>query len=353
MNRYHRQILLPQVGQSGQDRLAGAHVLLVGCGALGSVLADQLVRAGLGSIRIADRDVVELTNLQRQVLFDEEDARQGVPKAVAAARRLRQVNSEVGVDAIIADVHAGNVEALVGVEAGGRRVDLILDGTDNVETRYLLNDVAVKHAVPWVYGACVGTEGRVMTLRPPHTACLRCVFAEPPAAGELPTCDTAGVLGPVAAAVASLQAVAAIKVLTGQADAASEALIAVDLWAGRFRTTSLSDAKHPDCRTCGRREFDFLDSPSGRPVSLCGRNSVQVRPAVAPVALDLGRIAAKLRALGRVEQSAYLVRCDLKDVSMADSAKLQLTVFLDGRAIIHGTTNTEQARSIYARTVGS
>ena len=353
MNRYHRQILLSQIGPSGQERLSAAHVLLVGCGALGSVLADQLVRAGVGSMCIVDRDVVELTNLQRQVLFDEDDARQGVPKAVAAARRLQWVNSEVRVEPVVADVHAGNVEELVGLGVSGRRVDLILDGTDNVETRYLLNDFAVKHGVPWIYGACVGTEGRVMTIRPPHTACLRCVFADPPEAGELPTCDTAGVLGPVAAAVASVQSVAAIKLLTGQADAATEALVTLDLWAGRFRATSLSDARRPDCRTCGRREFDFLDSPSGRPVSLCGRNAVQVRPAVAPVAFDLGRIAAKLRALGPVEQNAYLVRCALEDASRGESPKLQLTVFRDGRAIIQGTTNTEQARSIYARTVGS
>jgi molybdopterin/thiamine biosynthesis adenylyltransferase len=353
LNRYHRQILLPEIGPAGQDRLSASHVLLVGCGALGSVLADQLVRAGVGSIRIVDRDVVELTNLQRQVLFDEEDARQGVPKAVAAARRLERVNSQVRIEPVVADVHAENVEELSGLEPGGRRADLVLDGTDNVETRYLLNDVSVKHGVPWVYGACVGTEGRVMTIRPPHTPCLRCVFPEPPEAGELPTCDTAGVLGPVAAAVASIQAVAAIKLLTAQADADSEGFVTLDPWAGRFRSASLADARRPDCVACGRRQFEFLDRPSSRSVSLCGRNAVQVRPSVAPVAFDLDRVAAKLRVLGRVEQSSYLVRCELQDTRVGQTTRLLLTVFCDGRAIIQGTSSTDQARSIYARAVGS
>jgi adenylyltransferase/sulfurtransferase len=345
LDRYHRQILLWQIGQSGQDRLAASHVLLVGCGALGCVLADQLVRAGVGSLRIVDRDVVELTNLQRQVLFDEEDARLGVPKAVAAAGRLERVNSSVRIEPVVADVHAENVEALAGVEPRGRRADLVLDGTDNVETRYLLNDVSVKHGVPWVYGACVGTEGRVMTIRPPETACLRCVFPQPPEAGELPTCDTAGVLGPVAGAVASLQAVAAIKVLTGHAEATSERLVTMDLWGGRFRSTCLADAKRLDCLTCGERRFEFLERTTHRSVSLCGANAVQVRPSVSPTAFDLNRIAAKLRTFGSVEQSPYLVRCELQG--------LRLTVFGDGRAIIQGTTNAEHARSLYARVIGS
>jgi adenylyltransferase/sulfurtransferase len=345
VNRYHRQILLPQIGPAGQDRLAASHVLLVGCGALGCVLADQLVRAGVGSLRIVDRDVVELTNLQRQVLFDEEDARQGVPKAVAAVRRLQRVNSAVRIEPVVADVHAENVEALAGLEPGGRRADLVLDGTDNVETRYLLNDVSVKHGVPWVYGACVGTEGRVMTIRPPETACLRCLFPRPPEAGELPTCDTAGVLGPVAAAVASVQAVAAMKMLTGQMGAVTDVFVRMNLWAGRFRSTSLADAKRGDCLTCGQRRFEFLDGRARGSVSLCGRNAVQIRPSVSPAAFDLDRIAAKLRTFGQVEQSRYLVRCELHG--------LRLTVFGDGRAIIHGTTDAERARSLYARAIGS
>ena len=349
VDRYHRQTLLPQIGAAGQARLGAAHVLLVGCGALGSVLADQLVRAGVGSLRIVDRDVVELTNLQRQVLFDESDAREGTPKAVAAAARLRRINSEVRVEPIVADLHAGNVEAFAGLEAGARPADLILDGTHNVETRFLLNDVAVKHGRPWVYGACVGMDGRVMVVHPPRTPCLRCVFPEPPGPGELPTCDTAGVLGPVAAAVASLQMVAALKLLTGQASAHANELVSVDLWKGRFRATSLDDAKRSDCPTCAKRRFEFLDrADAGQAVSLCGRNAVQIRPARNAGGLDLAALEEKLRSSGNVERTPFLLRC-----KPADHAPLQLTVFGDGRAIIHGTTDSKRARSAYARWIGT
>src|SRR5687767_13669811 len=271
-DRYHRQTLLPQIGRTGQERLARAHVLLVGCGALGTVIAEQLVRAGVGTLRIVDRDVVELSNLQRQTLFEESDAAEGVPKAVAAERRLSRVNSEVTIDAVVADFFAGNAE-----EFG--ECDLILDGTDNVETRYLINDLSVKTGVPWVYGACVGTEGRVMTVRTPETACLRCVFPEPPGVGELPTCDTAGVLGPLAGVVASLQALAAIKLLSGNESAVAREMTVIDVWSNRIRSVNLADARRADCPTCGQRQFEFLEAGTvRRPVSLCGRNAVQVRP---------------------------------------------------------------------------
>src|SRR5262245_34353204 len=213
IDRYHRQTLLPQIGEAGQRKLAGARVLLVGCGALGSTIAEQLARAGIGHLRNADRDIVELTNLQRQVLFDDSDAAGGLPKAVAAANRLSKINSTITIEPRVVDVDALNVEQLV---AG---CDMILDGTDNVATRYLVNDVAVKHTIPWIYGACVGTEGRVMTIRPGAGACLRCIFPQPPNASELATCDTAGVLGPVASVVGAMQALAAIKLLSGNADA--------------------------------------------------------------------------------------------------------------------------------------
>src|ERR1019366_9198861 len=239
MDRYHRQKLLPFIGDDGQARLDKSRVLLVGCDALGSVIADQLVRAGIGHLTQVDRDIVELTNLQRQVLFDEADARDGVPKAIAAGNRFKAINSSVTIEPIVMDVHSGNIEELAGVLPSSRSgrpegalastaaeqsapsgrplrgVDLILDGSDNVETRYLINDVAVKHGIPWVYGACVGVEGRVMLIRPGQGPCLRCVFPNPPEAGELPTCDTAGVLGPAAAIVASMQVIASIQFLTG------------------------------------------------------------------------------------------------------------------------------------------
>jgi molybdopterin/thiamine biosynthesis adenylyltransferase len=412
MDRYHRQSLLPQIGPAGQARLAAARVLLVGCGALGTSVADLLVRAGVGFLRIVDRDVVELTNLQRQVLFDEADAADGTPKAVAAAKRLRAVNSAVTVEPVVADVDAGNVESLaglVGKDEGGRMKDegeaetpspdassssctlhasslpfspvhLLLDGTDNVETRYLLNDVSAKHGVPWVYGACVGVDGRVMAVRPGVTPCLRCVFPSPPGPGELPTCDTAGVLGPAAAVVAALQATAAIQLLVG-AEVPNQ-LVRFDLWRGRLGATPLADARRPDCPACGGaagttgggaagdgaaaggRRYDFLDTPgggAGGSTSLCGRNAVQVRPATVVGGgaaagrprVDLKALAARLAAAGEVQQTPHLLRCRLAGETGGAGGELSLTVFPDARAIVHGTSDPARARTLYARWVGA
>jgi adenylyltransferase/sulfurtransferase len=340
-NRYHRQTLLPQIGRDGQERLATSRVLLVGCGALGTVLAEQLVRAGVGTLRIVDRDIVELTNLQRQTLFDESDAAEGVPKAIAAERRLRAINSEVRIEPVVADFHAGNAEELAGP------ADVILDGTDNVETRYLLNDLAVKRSNPWVYGACVGTEGRVMTVLPGSGPCLRCVFPEPPAAGELPTCDTAGVLGPLAGVIASLQSITAIKLLSANAEAVAREMLVIDVWANRIRSIDLTDARRSDCRTCGHHMFDSLDgTPSRRLVSLCGRNAVQVQPERRGK-IELSALANRLDAVGVVTRTPYLLRFALRDESAT-----QLTVFPDGRVIVAGTTDLDRARSLCARFVG-
>lgn len=348
IDRYHRQVLLPQVGPDGQERLRQSSVLLVGCGALGGVIADQLVRAGIGKLRIADRDIVELTNLQRQVLFDEADARDGVPKAIAAAQKLAKINSEVTLDAPVTDVHAGNVEALAGCEGDGPPVDLILDGTDNVATRYLLNDVSVKHGIPWVYGACVGVEGRCMAIVPPTGPCLQCIFSEPPEASELPSCDTAGVLASAATIIASLQVTAALRILLAGRMTTTEPLFSVDVWAGRFRSISLHGQKRADCICCGQREFRFLDiRDAGDGASLCGRNAVQIRPQSGS-AVKLPQLAGKLTKSGRVQQTPHLLRC-----ALYEPAELRLTVFPDGRAIIHGTTDLERARSIYARFVGN
>ena len=348
MNRYHRQTLLPQIGVAGQARLTSARVLLVGCGALGTVLAEQLVRAGVGMLRIVDRDIVELTNLQRQVLFDEQDVREQAPKAIAAARRLARINSSVTIEPVVADLHAGNVEDLAGLTAGDR-VDLMLDGTDSVETRYLLNDVSVKHAVPWIYGACVGMVGRVMAIRPPETACLRCLFAMPSGAAELATCDTAGVFSPVAAVVASLQSAAALKILLGEHQAVAEQLVVIDLWENQLRAISTADARRPDCIACGQRRFEFLEQRAGSATtSLCGRNAIQIRPPPGHNAVDLHDLAAKLAGAGILEQTPYLLRCQL-----SEPADLKLTVFGDGRLIVHGTADPDRARSIYARFVGS
>jgi len=337
VNRYQRQTLLPQFGPAAQDSLARARAVLIGCGALGCALADQLVRAGIGHLRIVDRDVVELTNLQRQMLFDESDASLGLPKAVAAANRLGAVNSEVTIEPMVVDLHAANAEEVIGA-------DLVLDGTDNAETRYLLNDVAVKHGIEWVYGACVGTEGRMMAVRPGRTPCLRCLFPTPPAPGTLPTCDTTGILGPVAVTIASLQALAAIQLLIG-ADVPNQ-LVSFDGWRGRWHSTPL-DGPREGCTACGKRNFEFLAQRERPPVALCGRNAVQVQPASGAGEFRLAPVAEKLRKVGQVEQTPYLLRCAL------ESSDLRLTLFTDGRMIVHGTSALERARSIYARYIGS
>ncbi|MEO6436521.1 MAG: ThiF family adenylyltransferase [Tepidisphaeraceae bacterium] len=351
VTRYHRQTLLSQIGEVGQRRLGAARVLLVGCGALGTVIADQLVRAGVGFVRLCDRDLVELTNLQRQVLFDESDAAAGLPKAVAAANRLARINSTVAIKPHVVDVHSGNIESLLD------GIDLALDGTDNVETRYLLNDACVKRNVPWVYGACVGTTGRVMGIMPGGTArggdaggspCLRCLFPDPPGPGDLATCDTAGVLGAASNVVASLQVAEAMKILLADASAATE-LTTIDLWPVRVRTISTRGARREECQACGLRRFEFLDvRPGATATSLCGRNTVQVRPPAANRAtIDLKAITQRLSTAGDCEQTSFFVRCALRE------SGLTLTLFPDGRGLVHGTSDVALARSVYARFVGS
>jgi adenylyltransferase/sulfurtransferase len=339
IDRYHRQTLLSRIGEDGQRRLQSARVLLVGCGALGTVIADQLVRGGVGMVRLCDRDLVELTNLQRQVLFDETDAAAGTPKAVAAAARLARINSSIVIDPHVVDVHSGNIEPLMD------GVDLVLDGTDNVETRYLINDAAVKHGIPWIYGGCVGTSGRVATIIPIKGACLRCLFPQPPGPGELPTCDTAGVLAGAANIVASLQVAAAYKVLLEDPSAAE--MVSIDVWPVRVHAVSIADGRRPDCPTCGERKFEFLDArPGAAAAALCGRNTVQIRPSNAVNTIDFDAITPRLASAGVVERTPFFVRCSPRE------SKLTLTLFPDGRAMIHGTSDPAVARSLYARLVG-
>lgn len=337
MDRYHRQILLPQVGVAGQAKLAAASVLLVGCGALGTVTADYLARAGVGRLTIVDRDVVELTNLQRQTLFDQADADRVTPKAVAAAGRLRAVNGDVRIDPVVADLTTGNVQRLLAES----QATLIIDGTDNAETRYLINDIAVKLGLPWIYGACVGVDGRVMAIEP-RGPCLRCVFPEPPAPGEIETCDTAGVLGPAAGVVASLQAGAAIRRLLG--DVAPPALVTIDAWTMRFRTIDLADARRVDCPCCGRRRFEYLDRAASQSAVLCGRNSVQLRTH-AGADFSLERVERLLSPRFAPRRNEYLL-------SVAPEPGIELTLFADGRAIVHGTNDPASARAILARYLG-
>jgi adenylyltransferase/sulfurtransferase len=337
--RYLRQATYPPIGPEGQRHLAAASVLLVGCGALGSAVANLLVRAGIGRLVIADRDYVELHNLQRQSLFDEDDVARHLPKAEAAVAKLRRINTDVSVESAVVDVNASNVEGLL------ENVQVIVDGTDNFETRYLINDVAVKFDRPWVYGGVIATYGITMTIRPGLSPCLRCVFAEPPEPGGTLTCDTAGVLGPAVSLVASVQAAETMKLAIGDHDALNRDLLAVDVWRLTFDRIPL-DAPAPDCPTCGRRDFSFLDRPPlTQTTVLCGHDAVQVR--VDPgVKLDLDALASRLRSAGEVLANPYLVR--FRD----PTAGHELTIFADGRAIIKGTGDETDARAIYARYIG-
>jgi adenylyltransferase/sulfurtransferase len=339
LDRYIRQMRYPPLGEAGQRRLVESRVLLCGCGALGSVIANTLVRAGVGYLKLVDRDFLELNNLQRQVLYDEDDVRANLPKAIAAANKLRRINSQVQIEPLVVDVEAGNIESLC------QGVQLILDGTDNFETRFLLNDAAVKLNIPWVYGGCIGDEGQTMTILPGRTACLRCLISEPPPPGATPTCDVAGVLGPIVNVVASLQANEAIKILSGNEAAVSRSLTVLELWDNRLRQVDVSNLRQQtDCPTCRRGEFPWLTGQRGsHSAVLCGRNAVQLSPPHG-ASLSLEELGLKLAAVGQVMRNRYLLRVNVGDYL--------ITVFPDGRAIIGGTDDVAVARTVYAKYVG-
>src|SRR5687767_7799679 len=291
--RYSRQILFPEIGRSGQEKLLSARVLIVGCGALGASHAEMLSRAGVGHLKIVDRDFVEFTNLQRQTLFKETDAAERLPKATAAKTRIGEINSEVEVEAIVADVNQSNVEQL------SKDRDLVLDGTDNFQIRYLLNDACVKHTVTWIYGAAVSSYGTTMTIIPGETPCLRCIFDVMPDAGSSPTCDTAGVIMPIIATVSATQVAEALKVLVGDTASLHRSLMQFDVWANDRQRIKLGGPS-PDCRTCGERVFEYLDAETGEfSAVLCGRDAVQLAPPKA-AEIDLGQLAEKLRPLTEV-----------------------------------------------------
>jgi len=331
--RYSRQILFHGIGEAGQQRLLDARVVVVGCGALGSFQAGALARAGVGHLRIIDRDYVELSNLQRQWLFDQCDVEQALPKSMAAARRLTAVNSDIRIEPVVADLTPGNADDLLGES------DLILDGTDNFETRYLINDYAVNRGQPWVYGAAVGSYGISMAVVPGKTACLRCVYPDPPP-GAQPTCETAGVIGSVTALIASWQVSEAIKILCGAEP--SRKITTVDVWTGEIRQIS-EPGPDPQCPACGLRQFPYLNGEHRAPVSLCGRNAVQIHERARP--LDLRELAERLAPLGLVRANEFALRFEI--------APYLLTIFPDGRAIVKGTTDVGVARSLYARYIGA
>ncbi|MBL8745966.1 MAG: ThiF family adenylyltransferase [Phycisphaerae bacterium] len=352
ISRYHRQALLREIGEAGQRRLLSSHALVIGCGALGTVSAEILVRAGVGRVTVVDRDVVEATNLQRQFLFDESDARAGLPKAEAARRRLSSINSEVKVRGVVRDFTSGSAEGLA-TEGGG--VGVIVDGTDNFEARYLMNDVSVKTGTPWVYGAAVGMTGMSMTVVPGVTGCLRCLFEEPPESGSAAaseTCETVGVFGAVTALIGSVQAGEALKILAVGRDAAAPGLLSVDAWTGVVRRIGTGGVRRSDCPCCGGREFPFLSGARGsQSVVLCGRGSVQVTPGGGG-RIELAALAERLRPHGSFEVTRFLVRGVLAQ-ERGDAGAVTLTVFADGRAIVGGVTRVEAARALYARYVGS
>lgn len=337
--RYSRQELFAGIGVEGQARIRRARVVVVGCGALGSVVSEMMVRAGVAALTVVDRDFVEESNLQRQSLFDEGDVARALPKAVAAEAHLRALNSDVDVRGVVTDLVADNAEALL---AGS---DLVLDGTDNFETRFLLNDVCIRGGRPWVYGACVGSYGLALLVRPGLSPCLRCLLEERPAPGSGPTCDTAGVVAPIVHVVAGIQAAEALKLLAGRLDALLPGLVTIDLWSGQFDVLDLR-GRAPWCPACTSGQFDYaVAGPGGGSAVLCGRDAVQVRPGT-DVRLDLGALAGRLRPAVDVRAAnEHLVRFVVPEA--------ELVVFRDGRAIVKNVRDAAQARSLYAKYVGA
>jgi molybdopterin-synthase adenylyltransferase len=332
--RYSRQILFTPIGEAGQTKLLDASVCIVGCGALGSFQAEALARAGIGQLRLIDRDYVDYTNLQRQWLFTEADARNESPKAIGAATRLRDLNHRVRVEPLVTDFTPSNAEELA------QGCNLILDGTDNFETRYLVNDVSVKLNIPWIYGAAIGSYGIAMPIVPQKGPCFACVYPKPPT-GSQPTCDVNGVLASATAAVASFQVAAALRLLVGWPDFECR-IHTLDVWEGTSKQIS-AGLRDPECPVCSAREFRYLEGRRRTPASLCGRNAVQLHENARP--LNLEELATRLRPLGDVRVNEFALRIMLP--------KYHLTFFPDGRAIIKGTTDIGIARSLYARFVGA
>jgi molybdopterin-synthase adenylyltransferase len=335
--KYSRQMLFAGIGEEGQKRLLASSAVIVGCGAIGAAAAGLLVRAGVGRVRIIDRDFVEPSNLQRQTLFDEDDAGAALPKAMVAERKLRAINSGVSVQGLVTDLNPRNAEELLS------NFDLILDGTDNFETRFLVNDYAVQSNCPWIYAAAVASYGVSMTVRPGLTPCLACLLeASSNGHGLEETCDTVGVLGPIVNLIASLEVAEALKLLAGREEALHGRLISCDVWSGRFQSVRV--VQNPACRACVRHEFSYLRGQAQPHVTLCGRDSVQIHERGRT--LDLGALRGRLAAtVSDVRHNDFLLSFRVEPY--------QMTVFTDGRAILKGTKDPAVARSLYARYIGS
>jgi molybdopterin/thiamine biosynthesis adenylyltransferase len=336
--RYLRQTIFPGIGQAGQQKLFAARVVIVGCGATGTVIANHLARAGVGHLTVVDRDFIELNNLQRQLLFDEQDLAENLPKAVAAERKLRAINSDIEVRGVVTDVNAENIEALI------EGATVVMDGTDNFETRYIVNDACIKHNIPWIYTGAVATYGMSQTIIPGQTACLRCLFEEVPPPGTSATCDTAGVVGPLVSAMASVSATEAIKLIVGQGEL-NRGIIHFDVWYNSFEQFE-GGGPRENCPACRQHNFEFLNQEKGGQVAnLCGRNAVQIRQASAG-RLDLAVMAERLAAIGDITaRNDYLLRFTVNGY--------EITLFADARAIIKGTEDESVARGLYAKYVGA
>lgn len=336
--RYSRQVRFGPLGEVGQERLSRSRLAIVGCGALGSASALALARAGVGMLRLIDRDLPEISNLPRQVLFDEQDVLDGLPKAVAAKRHLERINSDLQVEVEVADLTSSNAARLLG------GIDCIVDGTDNFEARFLINEVCCRDRIPWVHGGAIGAEGRVLAVRPGVTACLRCLIPDPPAPGMLPTCESAGIIGPAALVVGAVQAAEAMKVLVGAPDVGNT-LLACDLWEGAWRRIDLSPLADAGCPTCRSGDFPWLEGRHGAATTaLCGRDAVQVA-ASGGGTIDLASFAERLRGVGRVSANPWIVRLEVEP-------GVRLSVFADGRVIVTGTRDESKARAIVSRYVG-
>ena len=343
LERYSRQMRVPGIGKTGQQKIMKSRVTLCGVGALGTVLANTLVRAGVGFIRVIDRDFVEPSNLQRQVLFDESDVTNNLPKSVAAAAKMRAINSTIEIESVVADINRTNIEELC------KDADLILDGTDNFEVRYLINDVAIKQSKPWIYGGAVGTEGMSMTIIPGQTPCLRCVFEASPGPGEVGTCETAGVLAPIVSIIGSFQAAEALKILAGKTDAINRELFMINVWDNSQRRVKIAPlaGRKGKCPTCALKQFDWLEGEQGtQTTSLCGRNAVQVTQRLSSK-LDFAELTKQLQSSGTVSSNKFLLK-----FAVTDGDDYEFTVFPDGRAIIKGTDDADRARTLYAKYIG-
>ncbi len=339
LERYSRQILFRQIGEDRQKLLMNSSAVLIGCGALGTISSSYLVRAGVGQLRIIDRDYIEESNLQRQILFDENDISENLPKAIAAQRKLQKINNKVKTEGIVTDANYSNIDELT------KDADIIIDGTDNFETRFLINDFCVKNSVPWIYGACIGSRGVVMNIIPPTTPCLRCVFETIPQIGSFPTCDTAGVIGPIAGIIGSFQVTEAIKILTGDNASVNKNLLEIDVWETKFREIDISELKDiNNCPTCKFHNYEFLEAEVGIMTTLlCGKNAMQVMSRNIEN-IDLRQLEQRLNPIADVNCNDFMLKFMIDNHSF--------TVFADGRAIITGTADSSTAKSLYSKYLG-